>query len=74
MVIQEVNGVPRAKWIKKSGVRNEPLDVRNYAMAALRILNPNYEALKRRKLNTNSDSVSTVPKRKGRRMYSRGVN
>lgn len=74
MVITEVNGVPRAKWVKKSGVRNEPLDVRNYAMAALRILNPNYEALKRRKSNSDTNSVNTVPKRKGRRVYSRGVN
>ncbi|WP_369436437.1 terminase gpA endonuclease subunit [Lysinibacillus fusiformis] len=37
--IRWVNGVPRHDWvIRSSNVRNEPLDLRNYATAALRIL------------------------------------
>ena len=32
-------------WIKKSGVRNEPLDMRNYSTAALEILRPNWRLL-----------------------------
>lgn len=67
MVIKMVNNVPVAKWIKKNGVRNEPFDVRNYAMAALRIINPNFKALKQ-KLNHNS---VLAPKRK--RKTSKGI-
>lgn len=42
-VIRFHKGRPRIEWIKKSGARNEPLDVRNYATAALEILNPNLD-------------------------------
>ena len=38
-------GESKLEWIKKSGVRNEPLDIRNYATAAVQILNPNWESL-----------------------------
>lgn len=39
-------GVPRVRWEKRtSGIRNEPLDCRVYARAALEILNPDLEAL-----------------------------
>lgn len=33
-------GRPYHDWVRKRGVRNEPLDLRNYATAALEILNP----------------------------------
>jgi phage terminase large subunit GpA-like protein len=46
-VIKFNKGFKKYEWIKKSGVRNEPLDCRVYARAALAILNPNYEALRR---------------------------
>jgi phage terminase large subunit GpA-like protein len=32
-------------WVKKAGIRNEPLDLRNYANAAVEILNPNWASL-----------------------------
>lgn len=35
-------------WVKKAGVRNEPLDLRNYAYAAVEILNPNWTSLERK--------------------------
>lgn len=73
LVIKMVNGVGKAQWVKKSGVRNEPLDVRNYATAALKILNPNWEALKRKQL-THSVVSNTVPKKKKRRILSKGVD
>lgn len=39
-------GRPVMKWVKKtSGARNEPFDIRNYATAALEILNPDLESL-----------------------------
>lgn len=71
LVVRMVNGVGKAQWVKKSGVRNEPLDVRNYATAALRILNPNWESLKRR-VNNVSTSID-IPKKKKRRILSKGV-
>lgn len=71
IVVKMINGVGKAQWVKKSGVRNEPLDVRNYATAALRILNPNWESLKRRTLN---HEVFPMPsKKKKRRILSKGV-
>ncbi|MEN6568050.1 MAG: phage terminase large subunit family protein [Veillonellales bacterium] len=39
------NGKPRYEWIKPSGARNEPLDLRNYATAAFEILSLDMEAL-----------------------------
>ena len=43
-----INGRPKAKWVKKSGVRNEPLDLRNYATAAVEILNPKWDSLEKK--------------------------
>ncbi|MBG9799521.1 terminase [Brevibacillus laterosporus] len=39
-----VKGKIKYEWVKKY-YRNEPLDCRNYATAALEIVNPNFEAL-----------------------------
>lgn len=44
-VINFVKGKPKLEWIKKSGTRNEPLDLRNYATAAVEILSPNWDSL-----------------------------
>ena len=42
-------GVKRVYWETISEhVRNEPLDLRNYATAALKVLNPNFEMLEKR--------------------------
>lgn len=41
-------GKPEIVWVKKSGVRNEPLDMRNYATAALEILKPNWRLLEKK--------------------------
>lgn len=66
MVAKLVNGIPKVGWVKKVGARNEPLDCRNYALAALKILNPNYLALKQR-----SEGHSIPQKR--RRVQNKGV-
>lgn len=62
LVIKMVNGVPKAKWTKKNGVRNEPLDCRNYAMAALKILNPNYAALRQRRDRSELNTITKTRK------------
>lgn len=53
-----VKGKPKIQWVKKSGVRNEPLDCRVYATAAMEIFNPDFEYLEKIKGKT------TVKKRK----------
>ncbi len=46
------NGDRELIWIKKSNsVRNEPLDIRNYATAAVELLRPNWDVLEQ-KINT----------------------
>ena len=36
------------KWVKKSGTRNEPLDLRNYSTAAAEILRPDWDVLEKK--------------------------
>ena len=48
-ITKMVKGRPKTEWKLKTGVRNEPLDCRVYNIAALEILNPNFEELKKRK-------------------------
>lgn len=59
-------------WVKKRK-RNEGLDLRNYATAALEILNPNYKALKEMKNRAGNRIVQPVKKRKKRRQISKGI-
>lgn len=49
MTMKTTNGRTRWVWEKLIGhERNEPLDCRNYAMAALRVLDPDMDAVERR--------------------------
>lgn len=70
-----VRGHAKWEWVKKSGARNEPLDLRNYANAAFKILNPPLDVLEERK---NSGYGATPipaqgPKKKKRRKISKGI-
>lgn len=69
MVIRYERGKSVLKWVLKDSTykRNEPLDIRNYATAALEITNP---TLKKRE-----ESAATAPqaKRRGRRKVSGGI-
>jgi phage terminase large subunit GpA-like protein len=48
-IIGRSKGYPVKQWVKKSAsARNESLDCEVYAMAALAILNPNWESLRKR--------------------------
>lgn len=60
------------KW-SKVYERNEPLDIRNYATAALEILNPDLEALAKRSERGNIFSQSSPAKVRRRGVLSRGV-
>ncbi|MDR3280952.1 MAG: phage terminase large subunit family protein [Synergistaceae bacterium] len=64
-IIKFRKGFRRYEWEKKSGIRNEPLDCRVYARAALGILNPNFDALeklrdKRRRIPAGHDTARPV--------------
>lgn len=70
--IRTVSGRVIINWVKKyEGIRNEPFDIRNYATAALEILNPNLDRLYE-KLN-NSDVASHKPKKVTRKI-SKGID
>ena len=60
-------GIRKTEWKIISGRRNEPLDLRNYALAALRIANPNLE---KRYSTGNMRSKAVIRKRK---IYSKGI-
>ncbi len=47
-VIHFKEGRPVLKWVKKSGARNEPLDLRNYSTAAAEILRPDWDVLEKK--------------------------
>ena len=44
-IIKEVKGKQKVCWVKRSGARNEPFDLRNYNTAAVEFLNPNFAVL-----------------------------
>ena len=42
---KKVKGVIKTVWVKKSGARNEPLDLFNYNYAAVELLRPDWDKL-----------------------------
>lgn len=74
--VRTINGRVVINWVKRyEGVRNEPFDIRNYATAALEILNPNLDRLYER-LNNSNDGTTTgkpAPKRKTGKV-SKGIS
>lgn len=73
-VIHMKDGRPVIKWVKKSGTRNEPLDLRNYATAAVEILRPEWDVLEA-KVKAGINYMKKVPKKTARKAgnLSRGV-
>jgi phage terminase large subunit GpA-like protein len=74
-VIHFKEGRPVLKWVKKSGTRNEPLDLRNYSTAAAEILKPDFEVLELKiKSGINYMKKSTqVMKKKKNGVANRGI-
>lgn len=86
-IIKFNKGFKKYEWVKESGVRNEPLDCRVYARAALAILNPNFDALLRLREKTavmktakaaassaSEASAPLAPPIKRRRILGKGVS
>ena len=47
-VVRLKDGRAKINWVKKSGTRNEPLDLRNYSTAAAEILRPDWDVLEKK--------------------------
>ena len=72
-VYKYVNGQTKVEW-KKIVDRNEPLDCRNYANAAMEILNPNFEWLAEQEQRGNVyNQASQGVKKKRRAVISKGI-
>lgn len=70
-----VRGHLKFEWVKDSGARNEPLDTLRYAIAALEVLNPNFEAL-RRYFDENKSLYGEQTQRKiqKKKIISKGIS
>ena len=65
--IRSERGRLAIRWeLRRSGLRNEPFDIRNYATAALEILNPDLETLYLR-LNEHKNPKTVKPVRRGKK-------
>ncbi len=65
-------GKRRYEWVKKDkNARNEAFDLRNYATAALEIINPDYEILEKQREKGTITTNKTVKKRRG--VINRGI-
>lgn len=75
LTLTHSGGVDKWRWEKIPGhERNEPLDCRNYAMAALKILNPDMDKIERsRKQKTEpvKEPEKPKPRKRTRRAVSR---
>ncbi|MER2121848.1 MAG: phage terminase large subunit family protein [Solibacillus sp.] len=74
-VTRFVGSAPKIDWVKRSSnIRNEPLDLRNYALAAFRILNPDMRYLAENQLTGNVFNQRVKRKKKRRKgVLSKGV-
>ena len=75
-VIEIKNGRAVVKWKKKSGIRNEPLDLRVYNTAAVEMLRPNFDVLEK-KIKAGINYMRKTPGKAERKrktgIVSRGV-
>ena len=67
--VRKVRGQTEVEWVVRAGSRNEPLDCRNYATAAMEIFGPNFDVLEEN-LGKNIPGQRPI---KRRRMVSKGV-
>lgn len=71
-ILENKNGRTRWAWKVIPGhERNEPLDCRNYALAAFRVLDPDMEAVERRLNNVTDERAQTKERPKRRKTVKR---
>lgn len=71
-VIKKVRGVIKEVWVKKSGIRNEPLDLFNYNYATCQIRRPTWNVLED-KLEKGIDYTQKRKRRGTARKNQKGV-
>lgn len=73
--LRYIRGQAVIEWVKQGNVRNEPFDLRNYATAALKILNPQMEVLeeKRKAGLSIAHSQKPIQRKRRRRVVSKGL-
>lgn len=64
---KKVKGTIKKVWVKKSGVRNEPLDLFNYNYAVCELLSPSWDDLERKLLEGINYMKKTAGKSSGRK-------
>lgn len=69
-ITKKVNGMLKKVWVKKSGARNEPLDLFNYNYAAVELLRPEWDKLEEKIRR----GINYMKKGKPKRSYRRSVN
>ena len=69
-ITKKVKGVMKQVWVKKSGVRNEPLDLFNYNYAVEEILRPDWDKLED-KLN---HGINYMKRGRRKRTVRRSIN
>jgi phage terminase large subunit GpA-like protein len=75
-VTEVKNGRAVTKWKKKSGIRNEPLDLRVYNTAAVEILHPDFDVLEKKVkagINYMRKTPGKAKKKRRTGAVSRGV-
>lgn len=74
-VVRVKDGRAKLNWVKKSGTRNEPLDLRNYSTAAAEILRPDWDVLEK-KIKAGINYMVKQPKEQAKRkngVVNRGI-
>jgi phage terminase large subunit GpA-like protein len=66
-ITKKVNGIYKKVWVKKSGARNEPLDLFNYNYAVVEILRPEWDKLEEKLRHGINYMMKGKPKRSRRR-------
>lgn len=74
-ILKKSRGVYKYVWVKKSGVRNEPLDLFNYGYAAIELRRPSWNLLER-KISEGINYMRPGKKKphRQRRTVSKGVS
>lgn len=77
LVTEMKDGRAVSKWKKKSGTRNEPLDLRVYNTAAVEIIRPNFEVLEKKVkagINYMKKPASKTERKRRAGNVSRGIS
>lgn len=71
---KDKRGFPTKKWVLEPGKRNEPLDLRVYNYACVKMLNPVWDKLKRAYTNGSVKPITkSASKRRRRGVLSKGI-